>query len=101
MRPAAALLLCPVPPQKEAQDFISTSDCPDYLRKAERRLHEEVERCAAYLDATTEPKITRVVETELLRNQVRVGKRSPSRRSVVNRWVRGTRWWWWWLWIAY
>lgn len=69
-RPAATPLPLPPPPQKEALDFISTSDCPDYLRKAERRLHEEVERCAAYLDATTEPKITRVVETELLRNQV-------------------------------
>ncbi|GLC32977.1 Cullin-3A [Pleodorina starrii] len=54
----------------EAHAFITTSDCPDYLRKAEQRLHEEQERCLAYLDASTEPKITRVVETELLRNQM-------------------------------
>ena len=39
--------------------------------QAERRLAEEVERVKHYLDATTEPKITRVVENELLREQVR------------------------------
>lgn len=55
--------------QKEAQDFITTSDCPVYLKKADDRLREEQERCAAYLDASTEPKITRVVENELLKNQ--------------------------------
>ncbi|GIL75860.1 hypothetical protein Vretimale_5569 [Volvox reticuliferus] len=54
----------------EAHAFITTSDCPDYLRKAEQRLHEEQERCAAYLDASTEPKITRVVEAELLKSQM-------------------------------
>ncbi|GFR47201.1 hypothetical protein Agub_g8881, partial [Astrephomene gubernaculifera] len=56
--------------KKEAQDFITSSDCPEYLRKAEQRLQEEQERCGAYLDPSTEPKITRVVETELLRNQM-------------------------------
>ncbi|KAG2493302.1 hypothetical protein HYH03_008438 [Edaphochlamys debaryana] len=56
--------------KKEAADFISSSDCPDYLRKAEQRLAEEAERCAAYMDGGTEPKVTRVVETELLKNQM-------------------------------
>ncbi len=38
--------------------------------KAERRLAEEVDRVKLYLDASTEPKITRVVENELVREQV-------------------------------
>ncbi|KXZ56311.1 hypothetical protein GPECTOR_1g274 [Gonium pectorale] len=56
--------------KKEAQDFISSTDCPEYLRRAEQRLGEEQERCSAYLDASTEPKITRVVENELLKSQM-------------------------------
>lgn len=59
--------------KKEAQDFLATSDCPSYLRKAEKRLQEEQERVKAYLDAGTEHKITRVVETELILNQVLLG----------------------------
>jgi len=52
--------------QKEAQAFLGGSDCPGYLRKAERRLQEERERVAAYLDPSTEPRLTRVVERCLL-----------------------------------
>jgi len=57
--------------KKEAQEFIVSSDCSQYLVKAERRLHEEVERVKNYLHATTEAKITRVVETELVLNQMK------------------------------
>jgi cullin 3 len=39
-------------------------------RQAERRLGEEVDRVKHYLDASTEAKITRVVENELIREQV-------------------------------
>lgn len=57
--------------KKEAAECIASCDCPDYLRQAEKRLLEEQERCKAYLDTeTTEPKITRVVETELIKNQM-------------------------------
>jgi cullin 3 len=56
--------------QVEAQEYLNTSDCPEYLRKAEKRLAEEAERVAAYLDASSEAKITAVVETELISNQV-------------------------------
>jgi cullin 3 len=38
----------------EAQEFIAASDCPDYLKKAERRLVEEATRVAQYLDPSTE-----------------------------------------------
>ena len=50
------------------------------LGQAERRLAEEVERVKHYLDASTEAKITRVVENELIREQVR---RGPGRRGGV------------------
>uniref|UniRef100_A0A7S1SLI1 Cullin family profile domain-containing protein n=1 Tax=Tetraselmis chuii TaxID=63592 RepID=A0A7S1SLI1_9CHLO len=56
----------------EAQEYLNTSDCPEYLRKAEKRLAEEAERVAAYLDASSEAKITAVVETELISNQMKV-----------------------------
>jgi len=56
----------------EAHEYLSTSDCPEYLRKAEKRLAEESERVSAYLDSSTEAKITAVVETELISNQMKV-----------------------------
>lgn len=46
--------------------------CCTQLTQAERRLAEEVERVKNYLDASTEPKITRVAEHELITVQVRV-----------------------------
>ncbi|KAK9835086.1 hypothetical protein WJX84_008857, partial [Apatococcus fuscideae] len=55
----------------EAQEYISTCNCPDYLRRAELRLKEESERVLHYLDPISEPKITSVVETELILNQMR------------------------------
>lgn len=38
--------------------------------QAERRLQEEVERVRSYLDESTEPKITKVAEQELIAEQV-------------------------------
>lgn len=51
---------------------MSSCNCPEYLCKVERRLSEEVERVAHYLDSSTEVKITWVVEKELIQNQVRL-----------------------------
>jgi hypothetical protein len=48
--------------------------------QAERRLQEEVERVRAYLDDSTEPKITKVAEQELIAKQV----------------GRSALWWWGW-----
>lgn len=55
----------------EAAEFMSSCNCPEYLCKVERRLSEEVERVAHYLDSSTEVKITWVVEKELIQNQMR------------------------------
>ena len=52
--------------QVESMEFLSTSDCPDFLWKAEKRLKEEIERVQSYLDASSEAKITSVVEQEVL-----------------------------------
>ncbi len=48
--------------------YVSLRTCPV---QAERRLVEEVERVANYLDPSTEAKLTRVAEQELIQNQVR------------------------------
>jgi hypothetical protein len=44
----------------ESQEFIECCDCGNYLKKAERRLNEEMERVSHYLDAGSETKITSV-----------------------------------------
>ncbi|EFN52532.1 hypothetical protein CHLNCDRAFT_138949 [Chlorella variabilis] len=55
----------------EAAEFVSSCDCPTYLAHAERRLGEEVERVGAYLDPSTEAKVVKVVERELISRQMR------------------------------
>ncbi|GAB2280287.1 hypothetical protein Dimus_014929 [Dionaea muscipula] len=54
----------------ESQQFIECCDCGDYLKKAERRLNEEIERVSHYLDAKSESKITNVVEKEMIANHM-------------------------------
>ncbi|KAL1551018.1 Cullin-3A [Salvia divinorum] len=52
----------------ESQEYIECCDCADYLKKAERRLNEEIDRVSHYLDTKTESKITNVVEKEMIAN---------------------------------
>ena len=54
----------------ESQQFIECCDCGDYLKKAERRLNEEIERVSHYLDAKSEAKITNVVEKEMIESHM-------------------------------
>ncbi|KAG2320881.1 hypothetical protein Bca52824_014094 [Brassica carinata] len=54
----------------ESQEFIESCDCGDYLKKAEKRLCEEIDRVGHYLDAKTEDKITSVVEKEMIANHM-------------------------------
>ena len=58
--------------QVEAQEFISSCNCPDYLQRAEHRLQEEAQRVGNYLDSISEPKIKSVVETELILHQASI-----------------------------
>ena len=75
--------------QAEAQVFIASSDCPQYLLKAERRLSEEIARVQNYLDPTSEAKITRVVETELIGKQVGTGSAEKAALRTAARIVHG------------
>ncbi|KAL1194519.1 Cullin-3A [Cardamine amara subsp. amara] len=54
----------------ESQEFIESCDCGDYLKKAEKRLTEEIDRVGHYLDAKSEEKITSVVEKEMIANHM-------------------------------
>ena len=54
----------------ESQKFIESCDCGDYLKKAERRLNEEIERVSHYLDPRSESKITNVVEKEMIESHM-------------------------------
>ncbi|XP_009623064.1 cullin-3A-like isoform X1 [Nicotiana tabacum] len=54
----------------ESQQFIECCDCGDYLKKAEKRLNEEIERVSHYLDAKSESKITNVVEKEMIESHM-------------------------------
>ncbi|GLJ44920.1 hypothetical protein SUGI_0945710 [Cryptomeria japonica] len=54
----------------ESQQFIECCDCGDYMKKAERRLNEEIERVSHYLDPKSEVKITNVVEREMIANHM-------------------------------
>eukprot|EP00613_Pedinella_sp_CCMP2098_P033057 CAMPEP_0171731480 /NCGR_PEP_ID=MMETSP0991-20121206/28962_1 /TAXON_ID=483369 /ORGANISM="non described non described, Strain CCMP2098" /LENGTH=829 /DNA_ID=CAMNT_0012326513 /DNA_START=87 /DNA_END=2577 /DNA_ORIENTATION=- len=54
--------------RQESLDFLSQNTCPDYLTKAEDRFREEHERVRHYLHPSTEPKLKRVMEEELVTN---------------------------------
>ncbi|XP_047337109.1 cullin-3A-like [Impatiens glandulifera] len=56
--------------RRESQHFIDCCDSGDYLKKAEIRLNEEIERVSHYLDVKTESKITAVVEKEMIENHM-------------------------------
>ena len=57
--------------QAESQEYISQNSAADYMKKADQRLQEEVERVAHYLDPGTEPKIKEVAERELIAAHMR------------------------------
>nr|XP_017236635.1 PREDICTED: cullin-3A [Daucus carota subsp. sativus] len=54
----------------ESQKFIESCDCGHYLKKAEKRLNEEIERVSNYLDTKSEIRITNVVEKEMIANHM-------------------------------
>ena len=57
--------------RSEAQTFLASSDCADYLRRSQARLDEEHARVKEYLNVRTEPRVVCRVETELLSAQMR------------------------------
>jgi len=63
------------------------------MLKVEKRLAEESERIQHYLDPSTEPKIVRVLELELIQGQVRLLVRSKGRGAACGEegWRRGSK----------
>ncbi|RHN55349.1 putative cullin [Medicago truncatula] len=54
----------------ETQKFIGCCDCGDYLKKAERRLNEELDRVNHYLDPRTKETIANMVVKEIIENDM-------------------------------
>ncbi len=50
----------------ESLEFMAKNTCPDYLRKVEARMLEEINRSNAYLEPVSEPKLRAVVKSELI-----------------------------------
>ncbi|EFA79173.1 cullin C [Heterostelium album PN500] len=57
--------------QVESQQFISSCSCPDYMKKVEICLKEELERVSHYLDSSSEPKVKDVTEKQLISNHMK------------------------------
>ena len=57
--------------QKEGQQLLGIGDAGTYCRHAIKRLKEEADRCRSTLSPLTLPKITRVVEEELIQNKIK------------------------------
>ena len=52
--------------ERESNELLVGSDAATYLRHVEKRLQEEYERSQHYLSPSSEPKIRRIVERELI-----------------------------------
>ncbi|KAM9960053.1 hypothetical protein ACTFIW_007286 [Dictyostelium discoideum] len=57
--------------QAQSQTLIQTCSCPDYMKKVEICLKEELERVSHYLDSSSEPKLKEVCEKQLISNHMR------------------------------
>ena len=57
--------------ERESNEKLAECDAATYLRHVERRLQEEYERSQHYLSASSEPKIRRIVEKELIESHMR------------------------------
>ncbi|EGG25040.1 cullin C [Cavenderia fasciculata] len=57
--------------QLESQQLISTCSCPDYMKKVETCLKDELERVSLYLDGSTESKLKEVSEKQLISNHMK------------------------------
>ncbi|XP_071582811.1 cullin-3-like isoform X2 [Temnothorax nylanderi] len=51
----------------ESQKLLEENSASEYIEKVEARIHEESERAKHYLDESTEPRIVKVLEDELIK----------------------------------
>mmetsp|Transcript_9320 Transcript_9320/g.26748 ORF Transcript_9320/g.26748 Transcript_9320/m.26748 type:complete len:561 (-) Transcript_9320:1059-2741(-) len=70
---------------REASQWIGSDSCPEYLKKAEARLQQEVARVAAYLHSSTEEKLLKDIEEQLLANhqQALLDKEETGCRALL------------------
>jgi cullin 3 len=54
--------------QQEASDYIAGNTCPDYLKKAEKRIKEELTRVEAYLHGSTYEKVHTLMDQCWIQN---------------------------------
>lgn len=57
--------------RQEGERMLQESDAGQYCRHARKRIDEEQDRCRSTLSESTSPKITKVVEDELIRNKMK------------------------------
>lgn len=55
----------------ESQQFLAENNASVYIRQVETRIEEEVNRSTHYLDPSTEPRILKVLETELIEKHMK------------------------------
>jgi cullin 3 len=71
--------------ERESNEMLVESDAATYLRHVEKRLQEEYERSQHYLSPSSEPKIRKIVEKELIESHMRtVAEVAPYPYSNVN-----------------
>lgn len=58
--------------RQEAQRYLDHAPCGEYLIKADQRIQEEALRVSYYLNSTTDHKLKRIVETELIEKQAKL-----------------------------
>ena len=57
--------------RRESQHFLAENSASVYIRKVDERIREESERANHYLDKSTEPRIVKVLEDELISAHVK------------------------------
>lgn len=55
----------------ESQKFLEENSASVYIKKVEARINEEAERAKHYLDESTESRIVKVVEEELIKKHMK------------------------------
>ena len=69
--------------KKKSQKWVEEDSFPDYMKKAEDLYNKERTRCRTYLHETTEPKLLRSIDAELIGNHQMVLLQNQVSHSVL------------------
>lgn len=58
--------------QMESQKFLDENSACIYIRRVESRIMEEADRAKHYLDESTESRIVKVIEEELIKRNMKI-----------------------------